>query len=819
MNLHIKIKKAFSALAFIVAGACSAAAQNTDGYWNLIPTFTGEYSQLQDTPERVYLRTQGNLYSIDNTTGEMYEYTSQNKLSDSYISGIYYNPDGKYLVVAYSNGNMDALYDSGKVVNLPDIVDADLLYNRSINDISFAQGLMIVSTNFGIVVYDADTLRVKESGIYDKNITSATAIPGYLLLVDDTYLKFSPLDARHSSLSSFQTLHQSWGHNYRPLGDRLFYTCSRTESGANVTYANAITISDIENKKYQSQIRIADYIQGTPVYAADGTLQVASSTGLQVFSEKGADSDTNITLPASLKNHIAAGWKPAQSLWVATEDGVGNYKITDATATVLREPVAPNANCVSEVAFISFSKDGSRVYFCNNEVTQGLRDCFNSYQPDGWGNAWFKQQACVLENGKFKNITGYISENNGIPAPKNIVPHPTDPDVYFQGSSYALYVVRGNKVVKTFDYRNMPQADIFGYTMALWVEFDDEGNLWVGGKRWEDFSRSKSTYVMLPAAKALDTSDDYASITINDWKTSAIKSANQRDVYTARTTGAHPYVFLTTGNWFSKEAPLNVMDTKGTPSNLDDDVAVYYSDFYDQDGRKIEINIPSFVLADKKNHVWVGTDKGLFVIRDLDQLFPQRSSVNVVRPKVPRNDGTNFADILLESESITWMAVDHSNRKWIGTKASGVYLVNEDGSEILANFNTSNSPLPTNSINVVECSPLDNTVYIGTNYGLITYSSNSSPASEDLSEVYAYPNPVRPDYNGWVTVTGLMDGTLVKIADASGNIVFQGTSEGGMVAWDACNSDGSRVKTGVYFVFASAADGSEAAVAKILVLN
>lgn len=819
MNLHITIKKAFSALAIFLAGVCTVAAQTNDGHWNLIPTFTGEYSQLQDTPERLYIRTKANLYSIDNATGEMYEYTSQNKLSDSRISGIYYNPDGKYLVVAYENGNMDALYDNGKVINLPDIVDADLLYNRSINDISFAQGLMIVATNFGIVVYDANTLRVKESGIYDKNITSATAIPGYLLLVDDTYLKFAPLDARHSSLNSFATLHQSWGNTYRPLGDRLFFTTKRAESGVDIYSLNYITITDIEAKEIQVKYRVADYIRGVPAYADDNTLQVADRTDFHIFSDNGADSDTKVAIPSPLCNNISTSWQPAQGIWIASDAGVGMYKIADGSATVMKEPVAPNANNVSEVAFISFSNDGSRVYLCNNESTQGLRDCLNPYQPDAWGNKWFKQSACVLENGKFRNITGYITPTDGIPSPKNIVPHPTDPEVYFQGSTYGLYVVRGNKVVKTFDYRNMPIADIYGYSMAQRVEIDDEGNLWVASMRWGDYSRTNSTYVMLPADKVLDTSDDYASITIDDWKTSAIKSNNRRDIYTARTTGSHPYVFLTTGNWPNFEAPLNVMDTRGTPSNLDDDVAVYYSDFYDQDGRKIEINLPSFIVTDKKNNVWVGTDKGLFVIRDLDQLFPQRGSINVVRPKVPRNDGTNYADILMESESITWMAVDHSNRKWIATKSSGLYLVNEDGSEILANFNTSNSPVPTNSVNVVECSPLDNTVYIGTNYGLLTYSSNSAPASEDLSEVYAYPNPVRPDYTGWVTVTGLMDGSLVKIADVSGNVVFQGTSEGGMVAWDACNADGSRVKTGVYFVFASAADGSEAAVAKILVLN
>ncbi len=87
--------------------------------------------------------------------------------------------------------------------------------------------------------------------------------------------------------------------------------------------------------------------------------------------------------------------------------------------------------------------------------------------------------------------------------------------------------------------------------------------------------------------------------------------------------------------------------------------------------------------------------------------------------------------------------------------------------------------------------------------------------------MYTYPNPVRPDYTGWITVTGLMDNSLVKIADAAGNVFFQGRSEGGMVSWDGCDSAGRRVKSGVYYVFASrSSDGSsKGAVAKILVIN
>ena len=123
----------------------------------------------------------------------------------------------------------------------------------------------------------------------------------------------------------------------------------------------------------------------------------------------------------------------------------------------------------------------------------------------------------------------------------------------------------------------------------------------------------------------------------------------------------------------------------------------------------------------------------------------------------------------------------------------------------------------------MACDPNSSSVFFATSAGVVEYNSTAAPASENLDDVYAYPNPVRPDYSGWITVTGLMDNTLVKIADSAGNVFFQGRSEGGMITWDGCNANGDRVKTGVYYVFASHGtgneSGSDSCVTKIMVIN
>ena len=158
----------------------------------------------------------------------------------------------------------------------------------------------------------------------------------------------------------------------------------------------------------------------------------------------------------------------------------------------------------------------------------------------------------------------------------------------------------------------------------------------------------------------------------------------------------------------------------------------------------------------------------------------------------------------------------------IQTDYSGVYLVSPNGDKIIRHFDSENSVLPSNRVTAVACDKHDNTVYFGTTEGLFSYKSDSSPAKDNYDEIYAYPNPVRPEYSGDITIAGLMDGSLVKIADTAGNVFYQGRSEGGMVTWNGRNQSGDRVRSGIYFVYVSTGgDGqnSSGAVTKIMFIN
>ena len=213
--------------------------------------------------------------------------------------------------------------------------------------------------------------------------------------------------------------------------------------------------------------------------------------------------------------------------------------------------------------------------------------------------------------------------------------------------------------------------------------------------------------------------------------------------------------------------------------------------------------------------IWVGTESGLFIIEDVQQLLNHKNQCK--RIIIPRNDGTGLGDYLLGNEMINCITEDAAGRKWIGTETSGLYLVSADGLETIEHFTKYNSPLVSDGIYCLAIEPKTGELYVGTSIGLLSYQSDANEAQEDMKNIYAYPNPVRPNYQGYISITGLMDNTEVRIVDAGGNLVCKTRSNGGLAIWDGKDGYGKRVRPGVYTALCNAKGGHN--VCKILVMH
>jgi hypothetical protein len=222
------------------------------------------------------------------------------------------------------------------------------------------------------------------------------------------------------------------------------------------------------------------------------------------------------------------------------------------------------------------------------------------------------------------------------------------------------------------------------------------------------------------------------------------------------------------------------------------------------------------IAEDNNGTIWLGTSKGVAVYTSPGRIW-ESTTFYAMQPSLELNDGLYHP--LLESETVTAIAVDGANRKWLGTLNSGVYLVSENGTEELLHFTVENSPLFSNSITSIALNQKSGEVFIGTDKGLISYMGEATEGQSDYDSVFVYPNPVRETYDGPVTITNLVENSEVKITDVAGNLVFRTTSLGGQAVWDGRNLNGNRVKTGVYLVLCNDENGELTHISKLLFIH
>ena len=219
---------------------------------------------------------------------------------------------------------------------------------------------------------------------------------------------------------------------------------------------------------------------------------------------------------------------------------------------------------------------------------------------------------------------------------------------------------------------------------------------------------------------------------------------------------------------------------------------------------------------DNQNRLWIGTRKGLRVLYSIGSFFEDGAETDA-QPIIILEDGV--PQELLFLQSITDIEVDGSNNKWISTATSGVFYLSSNGQETLLRFTSDNSPLPSDNVLDIAVDDSSGKVYFATNDGLVAYNGTSTAPENDLENVYAFPNPVRPNFSGNVTIDGLTAKANIKITDITGNLVFETTSEGGSVQWDTTAFGKYKVASGVYLILVTSDDNLLTKVTKIMIIR
>lgn len=767
----------FAILSIYLFSNLIISAQIAMGSWRTHISYINT-SQVTQSKNKVYSISAGALFSIHKNDYTIETYSKTYGLNDNNIHLIKYSELDNVLFIAYKNSNIDLLTDDGTIVNINDLYRKSMSGSKIINDICFTKNTAYFACDFGIVVFDIKKKEFVETYIIGDNgdITKVLDVE----INGDSIYALTTNNILNASLSSNLLNYQNWNKIVTPN--------SSIDNIDMIIENNIIYLLKKNNILYQYQ---------------------NNNWETYKTSVKNISNDNGIIFINDVNNKLSTiTSNKTEEIADNALDGI--YDNTQNTIWYIADGVVYyyNLNNNERNVFIPngpFSNTHWRLKYSNGRIFSipGGRWAVNYYTPGSLS---------IYENGIWNNFSNQYFLNQTPTSTRcyDLVDIAIDPNdkTHYWVASYGLgiYEFRNDQIYKFHHCDNsglvsiFPNGDKYNYTRTDGMTYDEKGNLWILNNAGSliKYIDPNGIYHNVPHTINVSTPQE---IIINN------KNAKQKIVFIPRLNSN------TTSQIFS-------FDDNGTLENINDDKTITLQKVYDQDNKEINFcgssNLRS-IAQDKNGVLWIGTTEGIVLINDPSKMFSD--NFKVYRIKIPRNDGTGLADYLLGTEEIKAIAVDGANRKWIGTATSGVYLVSEDGLETIHHFTSENSPLLSDAIQSIAINDNTGEVFIGTGSGLISYQSDAIEGGDKFENVRAYPNPVRPEYTGIITITGLVADTRVTITDINGNLIYETVSNGGVATWDGCNKIGERVATGVYFAHCVSADGKQKHITKILVIK
>ncbi|WP_439181968.1 type IX secretion system anionic LPS delivery protein PorZ [Carboxylicivirga taeanensis] len=734
------------------------------------------------------------LLVFDKLNKEISTFNRVNGLSDVGITALQ-SISGDKFIVGYENGNIDVISGS-EVTNIPDFKQKQIAGTKQINHFYISDHKAYCSTDYALLVVDLEKNEISDTYFLGLNAES--------LKINETHVQGDVIYAAtergllKANLSDpLIVFDKAWR---RVSAEAVPYLAVNIHEGQIVAVGKVSDGYRVEhgNENAWSSLLTDSQVKSINVFA--GKLVVSLSSRILVFNENFTESDriTSYSFADRLSAQDAIYSSYEDAYFVADRNyGLVQYTHAADNFYLANGPYSNNCFYLHATSQGVYSTAGGITADYNNLNRRVEYSFFNysnwdSYRSKVPGGGYTTRDLLRICSDKTDDSKAYISSWGG-----------------------GIFEVQGVDTIQHHGESDNGLQDIFPdgrmYVRVGGIASDSEGNVWMTNSEVQSgiVVKSDSAWYQFDYAGARDIhSTGQMLITKDDMVWFPIPRAA-----------------------VGERQGLMVIDTKGTL--LDDSDDAYRSGaplgygndernkgqlrLWDENGKELTRVILS-LAEDKKGYVWLGTDKGVLVYFRPWAIFTEEYPI-VSRIKVPRNDGSNLADYLLEKERVSSIAVDGANRKWIGTENSGVYLVSEDGLKTYATFNTQNSPLPSNSITSITISPANGEVFIGTAKGIVSYKATATEGAAGFEKIYAYPNPVREDFNGDITIAGLMQNSIVKITTVSGKLVYQTNSLGGKAYWNGKNFGGERVKTGVYLVYVSDEGGELSGVTKILVVR
>lgn len=732
----------------------------------------------------IYSLMNGNLLSYDTEDGEVRTYDHMDILSDVGIAYIAYSNEADKLLIVYSNGNIDLLDKDDNVQNLSSLKDKTML-NKEVANVSIAGSMAYLATGFGFVEVD-----MKE-GVFRNTYRLPYTI--YCITASDEAVFIgTPEGIRYCKKEDNLQLAENWKIR---LGWGGFNSMLFFQNKLIAKNQDGIFVLDPYNTSKQYRI-------------TQGNFTSLKQIGKQLFWHNkktyGFTSDVSGTDPTTLGAAVTTiscenNWSDVShangTYWMSEqENGLRGYKMSGNEFIPTGEVIQPSSP-IRDLGY-NVSWAGNRLLVAGgiNTVSSFENPATSMYYENGaWTN--FTE---LERTGRFAKVTPVNTTD--------LVQDPLD-DTHHFASPYrsGLCEYKDGKFVELYNPDNSPlksgwpnplSSNYYKQVFCSALSYDAEGNLWMAQSMLDT-----TFYVRKPDGKWLELYyENFKQTSLIDkilHHSSGIKLVSSRRL---------------------ERRGVFCIDMKGTERTTDDKTRLL-QDFVNQDNTPYLPDQFFCLCEDLEGMVWVGTSAGLFVIEDVTKVFDK--DFHFTQIKINRNDGSGLADYLFNDVSISCIAIDAANRKWIGTQSNGAYLISDDGQEMLHHFTTEDSPLLSNNVQSIAVHPGTGEVAFGTDKGICTFISDATTPEEELkkSNVVVFPNPVTPDYNGPIAIRGLVEDSEVKIISTGGQLVWNGTSSGGTCTWNGVANNGKPVASGIYHVVANTPEGGKAIMTRIVIVR
>ena len=752
-------------------------AQLAVGKWRDHFSYKTLYQVVQ-AEDRIYCSAAGGLFYYDMGDYTVNRVNKTNLLNDVGISAIAYDPLTKYLAVAYNNANLDLIKDD-IVFNISDIKRNDIGGNKNINSIRFNDRYAYLACGFGIVVVDIVRKEIKET---------------YYLGEDGTYLNINDIaftDSLIVAATDNGIMTANKNNPYLNIVNNWQSDETSLLAGQEVTRLEVDGSNHILALAHSNGSDTTLYVEsGNNVFAplTSGNIRNIKHTKgriLVCYSDKVDIYDDNKVLQQSINDVDWMKMEPNDAeltndnrLWVAHSwANLAVVGIDNPSKVDLFYPQGPESDNVFRLT--AFDNDLMVAPGGHRSTYDGIYLPANLY---------------TMVSNDWKTLDDPDQVLNGVYDILEVAVNPRKPKTRLAAAwGYGIVEINDNKVTKLYNETNTNGA-LTPYSLGSYqslftgsIAYDSKGNAWITNSLQPNglvvrYNNGEwASFYTLNMVNGSDI-DHIIWDSINDLKL-----------------------------FWGRANKIFVHDGKGNMAYIDPN-----------NGAQLETSIVNCVVQDHNGNFWIGTNKGIKVIYDINKIFQnggegERSPVTCSNILYNEN---GIGEYLMAYESITNITVDGANRKWVGTSTGGLYLLSANGLEQIEHFTTSNSNLFSDKVVCLAVMPWSGELFVGTDKGLQSYRTSATYAfAEPMENIYAFPNPVRPDYDGLIAIKGFTRNGLVHITDAAGHTVYSTRADGGQAVWNGCTNSGERVASGVYYVFASAEDGSMRSATKILIIR